>query len=802
MSRRRISSLLVLVSLFLFVLGCSGNSPVAPSHNQPLNSQSVEAYSAANGGRVEWGQWQLVIDTVNASIEAVPLRSMQLHFNVVPLLKEGSKKSLLKFSNLLFDPSKHTVQIDISLTHPYASAPQVAGFDVRGILFTRGDTYLLNASSTILPGQDEPRLLNADGYTRWWNPMEFPGGSLLGYVDGYYGTPNLDGQFYLTLAGYKYFADGLGATESLANLDLDDRGVFRAGITNTRRYLIDWGTTANQYLIFNYAVDASWGLIPGWTPASGPPVVPDDFPLTSNCPEPWGINVTETTNTLVGTTAGGTSGTIDFSIDVYDWQALDPLSTVSMEVSSVEVEAPIFGNLVIIATPIPGSGGDGQVSTYEATFTGSSPDKLGYVDFVVTASCPYGDYQNSITNFQGTGPLQAFFVYRATVQDGDPYSGWTKRYSKILYPEYPNQGFNNSDIAVYPKSGGIRAAMVDQKNLDPDHEGGHQPDSINEWSNDYTYYSVPEHYHLTREGLSDTGLWDDIKGITVSDSSMRFFFTNTNIHDEFASGETDPLYCYLTWQSHTYLGNAQATAWLSVFFSAGDYPRMWCTDPCNGVKVANDYIYCVFLYDSTGMGGGDPGANPSRYICFRWNSPYDFSADSPDWQKPWNVNPNGTGTGFVDYSKPYDHRLAVDDIPAPDRFYILDSLNEIEVVDLDFSAVDEFSGSWPIGTVTTSNWPVEISRIVDIEVVQTKNLGTVRNQVAALCQAGDTSHFRIWVFDYDQTQPVGSQAVTQWLSDTYDGTPLALDAADNPIEVHVLSSSGGMVSVSVFRDYP
>jgi len=795
MLRHRILPSLVLVSILVLSVSCATDSPVAPPM---LPAPRGSLAGPADNGRSLWGMWEVSVDLDGGTITAVPIRSVDLHFNVQPLLKEGSPSSNLTFANLLIDPSSHRLQVDISLRHPFPNLKQVPGFDVRGILFTRGGELELVAADVTMTGADEPRLANADGYTRWWNPQEFPGPSLLGYSDGPYGTPHAVGGYLINLAGYKYFADGLGALDTLDELDTDDRGVFQAGSTNTRRYLIDFGPAPSNWVIFNYAVDASWGKVPGYNPGD-PLVVPDDFPLTANCPEPYRIRVTESSNTFSATSASGTSGMVNLNIDVFDWQAMDPMSTVPMEVSVVQVEAPILGLGPIAATVVPGSGADSHLSTYTASISGGCPYKLDYVDIVVTATSSEGDYQNALTYFLGTDPLQAFFLHRAKVLDADTYANWTWRYSRLLYPEWPNQGGNPPDIAVYKKQDIVRAAMVDQVNPDPNHEGDHNPDSINEWSNDYTSYSVPEHYHLPLDMLGNTGKWDDINGICVSDSSTRFFFTNTNPYNEIPDGEADPLYAYVAWVSHTYLGNKPAAAWNTAFFSAGSYPRYFATDPCNGVKVGADYIYLIFIYDVTDLAGPNPQPDPQRYIIFRWAPPYEVSDASADWQRALNVPPNGEGVGYVDRDEPYNHRLAVDDSPALDRFYILDSLREIEVVDCDFT-VDEFSGSWPVGTVIPGEWPTGVTDIVDLEVVQTQPLGTPRNHVAALCVMGEA--WRVWVFDYDSSQPAGSQAVTQWLSEAYAGAPCSLDASDDPVEAHVLYKSGGLHYVTVFRDFP
>ena len=122
-------------------------------------------------------------------------------------------------------------------------------------------------------------------------------------------------------------------------------------------------------------------------------------------------------------------------------------------------------------------------------------------------------------------------------------------------------------------------------------------------------------------------------------------------------------------------------------------------------------------------------------------------------------------------------------------------------MDCDFS-MDEFVGYWPIGTVTDANKPEDVIKIVDIERVQTTALGTPRNQVAALCATSTPNVWRLWVFDYDKSQPIDNQAVTSWISPSYEGVPLALDCVESPIEVHVLHQNGGMSYVTVLRDYP
>ena len=61
-----------------------------------------------------------------------------------------------------------------------------------------------------MAGDGDMRLLNPDGYSRWWNPAEFPNnGTIFGYNDGLLGAPDSYADYNNTLNGYKYFCDDL-----------------------------------------------------------------------------------------------------------------------------------------------------------------------------------------------------------------------------------------------------------------------------------------------------------------------------------------------------------------------------------------------------------------------------------------------------------------------------------------------------------------------------------------------------------------------------------------------------------------
>ena len=161
-----------------------------------------------------------------------------------------------------------------------------------------------------LCGDDDTRLLNPDGLTRWWNPREFPqNGTILRYKDGLLGNPDSQAHYNATVNGYKLFCDDLDFDDPISSLDPSNRNVFVHGNTNVRHYRIDFAGG----VIFNYAVDANWEPPDGEAPYS-----PDDFPPEANRPEAWAISVTEIENTLWYSPTGGSGGNLSLDIDAWD----------------------------------------------------------------------------------------------------------------------------------------------------------------------------------------------------------------------------------------------------------------------------------------------------------------------------------------------------------------------------------------------------------------------------------------------------------------------------------------------------
>jgi len=320
--------------------GCSGGgaSPVAPpgaDESLPQLTSSTDPDRACDG-RVNWGFWDVVLDKGAMTVEFVPVRTGSIHLNVVTILNStmGISAAIDPADS---NPAAGLFAIDVSLTHPFDSKPQFSGFDVKGILITPGTTAI---GQLIFAGPGETSLVNADGYSRWWNPSEFPGPGLSGYAPGILGSQN-SSLLTATVNPYKYFCDFLTSEQDVIDLTavpLDDdqgRGVFTSGATNTRRYLIRFPMSPGPQIIFNYAVDASWKQ-----PVPNPPLeVPDDFPMNANQSEAYHLVARADVNTLAVDEGGGGGGVLRVSVDVYDWQG-QSAGVISDEVTDVRVYAP------------------------------------------------------------------------------------------------------------------------------------------------------------------------------------------------------------------------------------------------------------------------------------------------------------------------------------------------------------------------------------------------------------------------------------------------------------------------------
>ncbi len=375
----------IFITLIFLMMGCSSGTPLAPAAEAPL-----ERATTISTSHFSMGVWQVTIDPVGETVDAVMLRTGNFHLNALPFLEPPALVNL-SLDSLQFNGN--VIEADIGLRHPFLGLHEFTGFDVCGVFIADGSVTGFGDSSLRMAGPGNTRLMNPDGWSRWWNPVEFPvnTGTIFGYNDGLLGTPDSVGNFNSTLNGYKYYCDDLGPSDPLSDITLEKRGLFSAGQKNVRHYTIEM----NGGLVFNYAVDASWQF-----PSGDPPyTAPDDFGPDANRAEAYRIDIEETFNTLYndGVTSGGE---LHMSVDIYDWQ--------NAGLNTVTVESPSNFALVNVVTPT--GGGDGY-STYEIDITSATPSAAGDMDILLSIASESADFEGFIPGVNTT----AYFVHTTTV---------------------------------------------------------------------------------------------------------------------------------------------------------------------------------------------------------------------------------------------------------------------------------------------------------------------------------------------------------------------------------------------------
>ena len=373
-----------IILLSLVALGCSGGMAVDIAQPAGEIVQSDPTH-------VSWGVWQFTADPIAGKLDIVQLRTLDMHLNALPFLEPPPLVNLT-LESLMFNGN--IIDADIGLRHPFLGLTEFTGFDVCGILITHGGVTGFSDPDIRMAAGGDTRLLNPDGYSRWWNPSEFPhGNNISSYKDGLLGTPDSVAHYNSTLNAYKYFCDDLTADSALDEVSLVGRGMFSAGQKNIRHYTIELG---DDGLIFNYAVDASWTF-----PVGGPPwEAPDDFPPGANRREAWRVDVTETQNALWND-GSQNGGFLNLKLDVYDWY--------NAGLNSLRVESP--GNFDMAESSTPSGSGQGY-STYEIEIADATPAE-GEIEILISV---ISEEENFAGFIPGTNTT-AYFTHESAVSD-------------------------------------------------------------------------------------------------------------------------------------------------------------------------------------------------------------------------------------------------------------------------------------------------------------------------------------------------------------------------------------------------
>ncbi len=416
---------LVLVVCFLIasggVVSCSNShSPIHPPQSPQTTAQQTVP---SESNRVLWGMWHIVIDPSTFEVEIAPVRGIAFTCNVTRFLQPPISPVHLLGIEMQSgsDPSAGYLVVDVTIQHPFPGVAFFRGFDVRGILMADGTTVSGMDTALIYPADDETRLLNADGWTRWWNPSEFTSyEKIFGFTQGGLAPSFMPSS---TLNAYKYFADDITATVEINALDPATRGTFGVdpGI-NARRYEIqfemDGGTPV---LKFNYAIDASWEIP---DPSFDPDYPIEAFPLTANSREAYWIDADFAGSTAYYVDSTNSGGDLHIALEVGCWGAHESGVMVPDIVEDILVESPELNvapqSVYAVAVKVAGNGVTSSVFSFD--LTGVHPSSL--TDQTLLVAVIVSDPPNYKPQIPGgdafdypDAPLAAYHMFEAPISD-------------------------------------------------------------------------------------------------------------------------------------------------------------------------------------------------------------------------------------------------------------------------------------------------------------------------------------------------------------------------------------------------
>ena len=412
------TALLIFLVTFALVIGCSGGGGEAPtSPDLPDNELTSDVtHSGANDTYI-WEIGEVILDTENLEVSVVPIRTIDFTCNITMFLQppNGNPSNLgVSFDIANCDFPNAYVDLDCTLTHPFPGT-QYWGFDVRVIVFGGGSTVGVQDATLRYPASTELRMVNADGYTRWWNRDEFgPFNKLFGYTDGIM-APAFTTNFSI-VNGYKYFAEDVVGSVVPPNPGEATRGVFSADAV-TREMLLQFPQVPQPFK-FKYSVSASWA-----GPASNPPSSVDDFGPDANQQEAYQIVVTQdsASDAFYDPDTGDFGGDLILDVECWDWQAEGDAGA---QIVEVWIESPTLlatqgGAVEITGTWTAGPGTSANSVIYSGTLVGCTPEDVeGQELFITVVSESPTTYEPPLGGFlYPDAPLAAYQLYEATILD-------------------------------------------------------------------------------------------------------------------------------------------------------------------------------------------------------------------------------------------------------------------------------------------------------------------------------------------------------------------------------------------------
>ncbi len=334
---RLFTTSLVACGMILALGGCGqGSNTTTPDTTPDIHSANQINQQMC------WGMYDITINGDTGEIETVPLRTVDFNCNVVRFLQppiapiELITLELNPYESIIMEG---LIELDITLRHPFPGKTMFRGFDVHGIIMSDGSNTGVHDPTLIFRGPDEMDMINADGYTRWWNQVEFTTyGTILGYCEGHYAKPGYTSTS--TLNPYKLHTPELEPEQPAYQIDPATRATFPAVDGAVRRtYRLQFDPSQQPIYRIKYAINACWSLP---DPAFHPNYPVEAYDEMANQQEAYLVKIEEYLDIPYYVDEYVSGGDLEFLITIGDWQATG--GNVLDEISHVWLESPtLFG---------------------------------------------------------------------------------------------------------------------------------------------------------------------------------------------------------------------------------------------------------------------------------------------------------------------------------------------------------------------------------------------------------------------------------------------------------------------------
>ena len=408
------------------------------------------------------------------------------------------------------------VDVELTLTNPFLST-SYHGFDVIGVMMGTGSDYLPMPGDITIPGDGDQRLLNRDGYTRWFNYPEFSGAGSVWELFGYSVHSSQNGIFTPSaiLNPYKYFADGIEPDEDEFQFLIENfanRGSIGPDVSATRLFEIRF--PSDKFLQFKLAIIAHWKA------NANAPDLPgnlSDFPIEANADEALAISVVND-STVYYLESGSFGGNVRIEISPWDWSA----NVISTTVDEYQVRCHSDawdGVYTAPATPIYSFSGYHTFKTTIPVEDIYSPD---LIPVWIEILYPDLDYSNDFgVENDAWGNLGSYFYYEVPVLDHIPV------YIDIIQPNGGEFLEVGKDYEIKWETENLQGKVFIMYSLDDFVDDAH-PIAVNEINDgSFLWQDIPEvisdNVKIRVSSMQDSGFYDISSNyFTIYDSTEPY----------------------------------------------------------------------------------------------------------------------------------------------------------------------------------------------------------------------------------------------------------------------------------------